>query len=105
MKALEALSRLYPFSFYAVVRFSGPQVLVFFRSPAGPINHHAIDFFTRAKAKCYRQFRLGKITGAPADHPRLRLPRVPYAHHRPDRIAIRLRARKVKSNALTFRRL
>src|SRR5947207_14138207 len=98
-KALETMLSIYPFCFHAVVHFSGTQIFVFLRAPVGPVDHHAIDFFTQAETKRYRQFRLRKIARAPPDHPRLRVPLVVNADRRADRIAIRLRTLQAKSNA------
>src|SRR6266403_4215344 len=98
-KALEVRLGIYPLCFQAVVCFSGTQIFVLLGAPAGPIDHHPIDFFTQAEAKCYRQFRLRKIARAPPDHPRLRVPLVVNADRRADRIAIRLHTLQAKSNA------
>ena len=99
VKALEARLCIYPLCFQAVVRFCGTQIFVFFRAPAGPVNHHTVDFIAPAEAKSYWQFRLRKIAGARSDHPRLHQSFVENANRCTDRVPIRLRALQSKPNA------
>src|SRR5437879_8548037 len=96
---------MYPLCFYAVVRLPGTQIFILFCAAAGPVNHHAIDFFPRAEAESYRQFGLRKIAGAATDDPRLRLPFEENADNGADRIAIRFYALQVKSNTAGARLL
>jgi len=105
VKRLAVLVYMYPLCFYAVVRLPGTQIFILFGAAAGPVNHHAIDFFPRAEAESYRQFGLRKIAGTATDDPRLRLPFEENADNGADRIAIRFYSLQVKSNTAGARLL
>ena len=59
---LEACKRSNSLRFHAFVGAAGGEVLVFFGSAAGPLDHQAIDLVPLSQPKRHGQFGLRQIT-------------------------------------------
>ncbi len=78
--------------FGALVAAARGKILVFFRSPARPIDHYAFNAVTFLQPEGHRKFRLRQVAGAALHDSRLRDAAGKNAHHRADPVTIGLRS-------------